>query len=584
MTTLSPPGKHGDTASMDGQTTLAPSYANSVDREKADDKLASKEAAGVDTTDADSVYRSKEENAGSGGSDGEDEQIYPEAFPLAMITIALCLVVFLVALDNTIIATAIPAITNQFNSVTDIGWYGSSYMLTTCCFQLIYGKLYTFWSLKWLFQLAVFLFEIGSLVCAVAPNSEALIVGRAIAGLGCAGIFSGALIILAHAVPLHKRPIYTGLIGGMYGIASVAGPLLGGVFTDKVTWRWCFYINLPIGALTMAMIFFFFTPPHRKQADEMTNKEKFAQFDILGTLFLLPSIICILLALQWGGTEYEWKNARIIVLFILFGILMGIFLFIQHKKGKTATLPFHLVKNRAVYTAALFSFAVGSGFFILVFYLPVWFQAVLKTSAMDSGIRNIPLILAVTVLSIVAGVLTTVFGHYAPFMIVGPVLAAIGTGLLTTMDLGTGIGEWLGYQVLTGVGIGLCFQQPMIAVQAALPLSDVATGTAMIVFAQTFGGALFISVAQNIFNNKIVSEVRKTLTIDPDVILMSGATGFHKKGAFSASEVLGIMKAYNEGIMACFYAAVAVFVIAFLVSLFVPWISVKGKKVEAVPA
>jgi len=511
MTTLSPPGKPIDTASMDGQTTLAPSYANSVDREKVEDSnVASKEEAPpVDTTDVDSVYRSKEQNAGvsGNGSDGEDEQIYPEPFALTMITIALCLVVFLVALDNTIIATAIPAITNQFNSVTDIGWYGSSYMLTTCCFQLIYGKLYTFWSLKWLFQLAVLLFELGSLICAVAPNSDALIVGRAIAGLGCAGIFSGALIILAHAVPLHKRPIYTGLIGGMYGIASVAGPLLGGVFTDNVTWRWCFYINLPIGALTMGMIFFFFTPPHRKQADEMTNKEKLAQFDFLGTFFLLPSIICVLLALQWGGSEYEWSNARIIVLFILFGVLMGIFIFIQWKKGKTATLPFHLLKNRSVYSSAIFSFSVGSGFFILVFYLPVWFQAVLKTTAMESGIRNIPLILAVTVFSIFAGVLTTVFGYYTPFMIVGPVLAAIGTGLLSTFDLDTGIGKWLGFQVLTGIGIGICFQQPMIAVQAALPMSDVATGTAMIVFAQTFGSALFLSVAQCCRNNELVFAV-----------------------------------------------------------------------------
>ena len=145
--------------------------------------------------------------------------------------------------DNTIIATAIPRISDEFSSVEDIGWYGSAYLLTTCAFQLLWGKFYTFFSIKWTFLVTIGIFELGSLVCGVAPNSTALIVGRAIAGLGSAGIFSGALIIIAYSVPLEKRPIYTGLIGGMYGIASVAGPLMGGAFTDRLTWRWCFYIK-----------------------------------------------------------------------------------------------------------------------------------------------------------------------------------------------------------------------------------------------------------------------------------------------------------------------------------------------------
>lgn len=140
--------------------------------------------------------------------------------------------------DNTIISTAIPRITDQFKALDDVGWYGSSYLLTTCAFQLIFGKLYTFFSIKWTYLVALFIFELGSFICGIAPTSEALIVGRAIAGLGSAGIFSGAILIVSKTVPLRQRPTYTGLIGAMYGIASVAGPLLGGVFTDKVTWRW----------------------------------------------------------------------------------------------------------------------------------------------------------------------------------------------------------------------------------------------------------------------------------------------------------------------------------------------------------
>ena len=325
---------------------------------------------------------------------GEDEIIYPSGLKLALITLALCMSVFLVALDNTIIATAIPTITNRFNSLGDVGWYGSAYLLTTAALQLFFGKLYTFYSIKTVYLVSIGIFEIGSAVCGAAPNSEALIVGRAIAGIGSAGIFAGALVIVAYTVPLVKRPIYTGLVGAMYGIASIAGPLLGGVFTDKVSWRWCFYINLPLGAVTVVVIGIWFHSPKRALEKKVPISERAKQLDLIGTSVFIVTIVVCLLALQWGGSKYPWSSWRIILCLTLFGVLTLVFIFIQWREGDNATIPFRIIKQRSVASGCWFAFCLGGHFFVLVYWLPIWFQAIKGVSALKSGIMCLPLILA----------------------------------------------------------------------------------------------------------------------------------------------------------------------------------------------
>ncbi|KAK3384849.1 major facilitator superfamily-domain-containing protein [Podospora didyma] len=513
----------------------------------------------------------------------EDGSEYPQGLQFFLIFLALCLSVFLMALDNSIIATAIPKITDQFQSLPDVGWYGSAYLLTTAALQLLCGRLYTFFSIKWVYLIAIAIFELGSLICGVANNSLTLIMGRAVAGVGAAAIFSGALIILAYSAPLEKRPLYSGLVGAMFGIASVSGPLLGGVFTDKVTWRWCFFINLPIGAITLVVIAIFFPDPHREITNDDTWKERINRFDPYGTAVFMPAIICLLLALTWGGTTYDWSSWRIILLFVVFGVLIVIFLFIQHKQQEHATVPPRIFFKRSVWAASLFSFCVGAAFLGSVYYLPIWFQSVKGASAVDSGIMNLPMLISVVVMSIFAGAAVTFWGYYTPFMIVGSVMVTIGFGLLTTFQPDTSSSRWIGYQILAGAGIGFGMQQPIMAVQTVLDMADVPIGTSVIVFVQTLGGALFVSIAQNVFTNNLIENVAEYVPEfpNPKLILAVGATSVqHADGIIKPEWLAGITQAFNDALTKTFVVFTAMAAISIIGALTMEWKSVKGKKVE----
>lgn len=221
---------------------------------------------------------------------------------------------------------------------------------------------------------AIAIFELGSIICAAAQSSAMLIAGRTVAGIGGSGIFSGALIIAAHTIPLQYRPIYTGAIGAVSGIAAICGPLLGGALTDRASWRWCFWINLPFGGLTTAVVLFL-TPamtPRRTGSSSMkgdTLLRKLGRLDFFGIAAIIPAIICCLLSLQWAGTVYAWDSTRIVTLFMTSFVLLCCFIGIQFWKKDNATLPPRIMKNRSVAGAVWFSFALGACFFIVVYYV-----------------------------------------------------------------------------------------------------------------------------------------------------------------------------------------------------------------------
>ncbi|KAK2734115.1 major facilitator superfamily transporter [Colletotrichum kahawae] len=288
--------------------------------------------------------------------------------------------------DRTILETAIPTITTEFKSLGDVAWYGTSFPLATCCFQLMFGKLFAELRVTWVFLAALGIFEVGSVVCGAAPNSLALIIGRAISGIGCAGMLSGVFIIIALSFPVQTRPIYTGMIGGMAGIAEIIGPTIGGALTDNASWRWCFWINLPLGAVTAVMVILFVKPP-KKTGETKAIGPLLKSMDPLGNALLMPLMICLLLALQWGGTVYAWSNWRIILCLCIFGVLLIMWLYVQYRRGDEATLPVRLMRQRSVASGTIFMLGANGTVFVIVYYVSFWFQAVKDVTAEQSGIN-----------------------------------------------------------------------------------------------------------------------------------------------------------------------------------------------------
>ncbi|KAF9427896.1 hypothetical protein BGZ94_003921 [Podila epigama] len=400
-----------------------------------------------------------------------------------LLFIGLAMATFLASLDGTIIATALPKIASDFKAQSQMSWVATAYLLTFNAFQPLYGKFSDIFGRKAMILFAAITFMIGSAGAGAATTMTMLIAFRAIQGLGGSGLI---------------------IIWSVFGVSSVIGPLLGGVFVEEITWRWCFYINLPLGVVTLAAVIMFLRLPFESQ----NLKAQLARIDYLGTLFIILTVVCLLLPITWGGTTYAWDSTVIIVLFCAAAALIGVTVWIE-TKALEPIIPPRLFRNKTVVVLFIVNFLTGMSFLGVIFYTPIYFQVVQGVSATASGLHLLPMVLGLVIASIASGAAMAKVKDYRIFIWMGTVIMSIGTGLCMLLDEDSNMGEQIGYLLICGSGIGLILQTVMLAAQAAVEKVDMAIVTALCGFMNSIGGGIGIAMCSALFNNHLVDNLMR---------------------------------------------------------------------------
>ncbi|KXT07096.1 hypothetical protein AC578_2466 [Pseudocercospora eumusae] len=522
------------------------------------------------STDNDKDLQNKPE-----ASDKSSSTQPPQSGASVLLTLAICLVVFLNSLDRTVLTTAVPKITDDFHSIKDIGWYASAFMFANSCLLLPLGKIYTFYSPKWVYLICIGVFEMGSLICGLAPSSAVFIGGRAIAGAGAAGTVVGGYTLLFCVLPLHKRPWYNGVIGGVMGVSAATGPLIGGAFTTSVSWRWCFLVNLPIGGIAMLIVVLFLRPPPAVQAG-LNVRQQLALLDLLGESLLIPSMICLILALHWGGAQYRWSDGRVIAVLVTFAVTLVAFGLVQMLYPDTATIPPRLAKNRSIMAGMIFEACISATLMVFLWCIPLWFQNIKDATAMRSGINTIPILISFCTGSVVSGLVVGRIGYYTPVAIVGSAITATGAGLIVLWKTTTSVVETSGYQIVLGLGLGLGFQQGSMAAQTVLLPSDIPTGLAIMNIIQQLSGAVFVCIGYNLLKTSLIHKLGAVVHdyINPQLIINTGATEFRR--LVPQQDLPRALAAYNSALRQAFLLGFIVACTSALGSCLLEWRSVKG--------
>lgn len=438
-------------------------------------------------------------------------------------------------------------------------------LLPTC------GRLYAFYNIKWVYCISLAVFEIGSIISAVAPNSMALIIGRAVSGLGAAGLVSGTTTILAYCVSLKTQAMISPMVLGVYNIGSAIGPLVGGAITDSkvLSWRFIFWINLPFGAVGLVLVWFTLRQPPPPVKGGIPWIQKLRQLDLPGAVLLLGATSCLNLALQWGGIVYPWSDSKVFGCLIGFGLLLITFLYLQFRGKESSTIPLHIFRSRTVSASCAFMMLVQVAIVLQSYYWPIYFQSVRNTSARDSGINLLPLIVSNSLGTICAGSLASRFGHYVPFMWIGPLILATGGGLYQMVRVDSPRGDWIGFQILSGLGYGSCSQMPILAVQVVLDRADIPTGLVVVMFFQMLGGALAPSVGQNLFTDALLQNLNKIQGIDGAAVVAAGARGFRE--VVPSPLMDAVITSFNSALRNVFWVGLATPTLAWIISWTMEW-------------
>ncbi|KAI8240933.1 Efflux pump patC [Colletotrichum sp. SAR 10_99] len=431
---------------------------------------------------------------------------------------------FLFALDNTVVADVQPQIVLQFDAITDIAWLAVAFIMAATSTNLLFGQLYSHLKPKWLYIGSVVVFEVGSAVCGAAPTMNALIVGRALCGLGGVGMYLGVMTLIAATTTIQERPAYLASIGLTWGLGTVLGPVVGGAFADSgATWRWAFYINLPIGGLAAPVYLWMLPSPDPQPGASLWQRLK--EIDWIGAPLMLGAIICFTMGISFGGVMYDWDSGQEIALFVVAGVLFIVFGLQQaYCIGTTKErrlFPVELIVSRKYYRTIILMFCItasgGCAIFVPVYFIPVFFQFTRGDSAIDAAVRLLPfIILAVFVTLLQGGVLSHPSGGlYFPWFTVGGAIVVAASSLMYVVEPSTSTAWVYGASAMLGAGVGTFTQAGFSIAQASVPEEMAAVASSMMALAQTSGINIALAVGNAVFLNRAEKRLTEIL---PDTV------------------------------------------------------------------